>query len=132
MKIHLFLLLIFLSIAHFIAAQNIQQADLPLLKGKWVKTTNARDTLFFEMRKGTETLFILTLQKGTHPPRDPEGLYSFKFVPTGITVNWMFSSTVHNSKPIPFRFNDSKTILTIGNFYRAKNEGELLDFKQLK
>ena len=108
-------------------SRSPQAAGGAPLSGTWVKTTGDKDTLRFT----DPGHFTLTLQHGSLPPRDPEGLYSYKITGDSIHLEWWAASTINRSKLWYFkRYGDYK--LAFGKFYNAPGEKDQLEFKKTK
>ena len=109
-------------------AQDNQKSDFEYLKGKWVKSGNERDTLFFT----DTTSFVLKLEHGTIPPRDPEGLYFYSLNDRGIVLHWAFADSYHTDKQTDYyKLDKVDSTLYISNFYLAHNSGKHLVFKKI-
>ncbi len=113
---------------HALAQKGDRDKDFNSLKGVWVKQTGNKDTLEC-MSPG---VLKLTLEHGSIPPRDPEGLYFYSFTKDGIVLQWYASSKMEENKPACcYQLDAAKGLLQTGNFYKLPNE-QYLVFKKLR
>ena len=110
------------------------QCDDPvveMLRGVWVKDTRPGDTIKFAMTKGLDYRFELILADRPRPQAAPAGPYDFRALGTTMLVHWLLSSS-SIAQTIPFFFDKDKQVITLGNFYRPKTEGQTFKFRKVK
>jgi hypothetical protein len=120
------LFLIFITADTF--AQTNGDIEVKTLRGTWVKTTNAPDTLKFSLLKHLDNCFELKL--ATRPATKREGLFEFRTLMMVMMIHWMPSSNAFDCPTVKYFFDKSGQLF-IDNFYSADNEDKVLIFKKI-